>query len=368
MELEHLTQAVEAYHTAALGGIAGLQGRLDKIETALRRSPKAWQAEDRSALGSGFVQYLRKGDIAPELKALSVSTDSEGGYAVSATMSDQITQTLFSTSPVRPYARIVTVQSDAFEELVDKSDLEAQWAGETAARPETATPQLAKLRIPVREIYANPKATQQLLDDASIDVEAWLSAKLADKFARLENAAFVGGNGVTQPRGIVSYPATTDADATRAWGTLQYVASGASGAFAASNPADKLIELVYALKAEYRAGAVWLMNRDCARRVRQFKDGQGNYLWQPATTAAQPEMLLGFPVVLAEDMPAIAANSFSVAFGNLRAGYTIVDRAGVSVLRDPYSAKPHVLFYTRKRVGGDVVNFEAIKLLKFSAS
>jgi HK97 family phage major capsid protein len=337
MEVIEVKDAVDLYHDAAVKNFTQLRQRLDRVETVLKRAPRALPGDggQDAAPSQAMAQYLRQGEVAPELKALSVGIDSEGGYAASATMSDAITQTVFSTSPVRPYARTVTVQSDAFEELVDRSDLDASWAGEASARPETAAPALAKLRIPVREIYAMPKATQQLLEDANIDVESWLSAKLADKFARLENAAFITGNGVTQPRGIVSYAASTDADATRAWGTLQYVASGAAGAFAGANPVDKLIELVYSLKAEYRPEAVWLMNRDLARRVRQFKDGQGNYLWQPAAVAGQPDMLLGFPVALAEDMPAIAANSLSIAFGNLRAGYTIVDRAGISVLRDP---------------------------------
>jgi HK97 family phage major capsid protein len=369
MDLAELNQAVDAYHDAAASGLAELGQRLDRVETALRRAPRALPGEaDAPAPSPAFAHYLRRGEVAPELKALAVGADPEGGYAVSATMSEEIARTVFETSPIRRFARAVAIQGDAFEELVDRDDITASWAGEAAARPETATGQLGKLRIPAHEIYAMPKATQQLIEDASLDIEAWLAAKLADRFARRENAAFVAGTGVGQPRGFLAYPVAATDDATRPWGTLQYVASGAAGAFAASDPADALIALVYALKSDYRAGAVWLMNRDSARRIRQFKDGQGNYLWQPAASAGQPDLLLGFPVALAEDMPAIAANSLSIAFANLRAGYTVVDRQGVSVLRDPYSAKPHVLYYARKRVGGDVVNFEAIKLMKFAAS
>ncbi len=369
MDIADVKRAVDTYHGAAADGLSGLAQRLDRLETALRRSPRGEPHAGRDpALGPAFAQYLRKGETAPELKALSVGSDPDGGYAVSPTMSDTITQTIFETSPLRRHARVVAILGDAFEELLDKDDIAASWATETASRAETTSATLGRLRIPASEIYAMPKATQQVLEDASLDVEAWLAAKLADRFARRENSAFVAGNGVGQPRGFTTYPTSTVDDLTRPWGTLQYVASGAAGAFAATNPGDALIALVYALKADYRAKATWLVNRDCARRIRQFKDGQNNYLWQPSTNAGQPDMLMGFPVVLAEDMPAIAANSLSVAFGNFSAGYTIVDRVGISVLRDPYSAKPHVLFYTRKRVGGDVHNFEAIKLLKFAVS
>jgi HK97 family phage major capsid protein len=371
MEIADLKLALDGYQTAAAGGLADLGGRVARLETAVRRpplAPPAAHGAERDGLGRAFADYLRSGAHAPELKALSIGVDPEGGFAVSPAMSDAITKVVFDTSPIRRHARVVAIQSDAFEELVDKDDAAATWANETGARAETAAPALAKLRIPAQEIYAMPKATQQVLEDANFDIENWLAGKLADRFARRENAAFVIGNGVGQPRGFASYAVSTAADSARPWGTLQYVASGAAGAFAASNPSDQLIALLYALKADYRDQAVWMMNRDCARRIRQFKDGQGNYLWQPAVAAGQPDMLMGFPVTLAEDMPAIAADSLSIAFGNFAAGYTIVDRVGVSVLRDPYSAKPHVLFYARKRVGGDVTNFDAIKLMKFAVS
>jgi HK97 family phage major capsid protein len=372
MEIADLKLALDGYQSAAAGGIADLGGRVARLETAVRRPPLASPATphaiERDGVSRAFAEYLRSGEHAPELKALSIGVDPEGGYAVSPAMSDAITRVVFDTSPIRRHARVVAIQSDAFEELVDKDDVVANWANETSARTETASPALAKLRIPAHEIYAMPKATQQVLEDANFDIEGWLAGKLADRFARRENTAFVTGNGVGQPRGFASYAVSTAVDSARPWGTLQYVASGAAGGFAASNPSDQLIALLYSLKADYRDKATWMMNRDAARRIRQFKDAQGSYLWQPAVAAGQPDMLMGFPVTLAEDMPAIAADSLSLAFGNFAAGYTIVDRTGVAVLRDPYSAKPHVLFYTRKRVGGDVTNFDAIKLMKFAVS
>lgn len=351
-------------------GVRALNERLNEIETKAARpvfgggQPYGESADEIKAFGA----YLRKGEVAPELKAMSVGSDPDGGYSVVSALSVEITKRIFEMSPVRQVARVVTVDKDAFEELVDKDDAAASWVGETGDRPETATPQIAKMRIPAFEIYSMPKATQQLLEDSSLDIGEWLIDKVTSKFARAEAAGFIVGNGVTQPRGFLTYPANTTDDTTRAWGTMQYVPSGAAGAFAASNPADALIDVIYKLKTDYRPRAAWLMNRDTARRIRQFKDAQGQYIWQPGATAGQPDNLLGFPVRLAEDMPAIAANSFGVAFGDFSAGYTIVDRVGVSVLRDPFTAKPHVLFYTRMRVGGDVNNFEAIKLMKFAAS
>jgi HK97 family phage major capsid protein len=224
------------------------------------------------------------------------------------------------------------------------------------------------LRIPAREIYANPAITQNLLDDSSIDLGAWIVDKVANRFARMEGAAFVDGDGVAKPRGYLSYPTASTGDSARPWGTLQYVPTGAAAAFASSNPGDALIDLVYSLKANFRPNAVWQMNRKTASIVRKFKDGQGNYLWSESIVAGQPSLLLGHPVDFNEEMPDLGANEFPVAFGDFGSGYTVVDRIGLRVLRDPYTAKPYVHFYTYKRVGGDVNNFEAIKLLKCATS
>ena len=214
-----------------------------------------------------------------------------------------------------------------------------------------------------------PSATQKVLEDAVLDLESWLAMKVADKFARGENAAFVSGNGILKPMGILSYTMSSNPDSSRAWSQWQYVATGTSAGFGTTtNGTDKLIDLIYSLKAGYRNNARFFMSRGTVGAVRKLKDGQGNYIWQPALTAGQPSSLMGFPLVEGEDMPAIAADSYSIGFGDFAEAYTIVDRVGTSVLRDPYTTKGSVLFYSRKRTGGGAVNFEAAKFLKFGTS
>jgi len=322
------------------------------LKSYLRRGPEFMTDGHRSAIG--------------EYKALSVGAQTEGGYWVTPATSNRIVETIFDTSPVRQVAAVEQVTTDALEFVVDKDQAAAQWVGEADTRSETATPDVATARIPVHELHAQPKATQKILEDANIDVESWLAGKVADKFARTENTAFVTGNGVGRPRGFLDYPAV--ADASWSWNNLSYVATGAAANFASSDPADVLYDTVGALKAGYRAGAVWMMNRSTLTEVRKFKDTNGRYLWQPSLTVGQPSSLLGFAVIEAEDMPDVAANALPIVFGNFQATYTIVDRLGVSVLRDPFTAKPHVLFDTRKRVGGDVVNFESYKAIKVATS
>ncbi|MGZ3306247.1 MAG: phage major capsid protein, partial [Asticcacaulis sp.] len=240
------------------------------------------------------------------------------------------------------------------------------WVSETASRPETDPATLNLLTFPSGELYASPSATSDILDDAYINIDEWLASEIEDAFATQENTAFVSGDGTNKPMGFLSY--TTVADASAAWGQIGYIATGAAGAFSSTNPADALIDLIYAPKAQYRPGATFVMNRRTAAKIRKFQDAEGNYIWQPSVQAGQLPMLLGYPVQELEDMPDVAANSLSVAFGDFAKGYLIVDRAGISVLRDPYSAKPYVLFYTTKRVGGGVQNFDAIKVLKFAVS
>ena len=348
---------------------AKADARLARIETMLRRSPSGGfgAADNPSAEVKAFRTLLRSGDDM-ELKALSVGSDPEGGYWVPREVSDQMVKTVFETTPMRQLANIIETSTDALEMIVDKNEAVANWVGETESRAETATPDIARVRIPVHELHAQPKATQKLLDDASINVEQWLSEKVAAKFARTEATAFVSGNGVAQPRGFLDYPTASTGDDTRSWGTLQYVASGAAGAFASSDPGDVLFDLIAALKPAYRPGAAWLMNTATASTIRKFKTADGAYIWQTGLQAGQPATLLGFPVMESEDMSDVAADSLSIAFGNWRQGYQIVDRTGIRVLRDPFTAKPFTLFDTTKRVGGDVVNFEAIKLLKMAAS
>ena len=325
----------------------------------------AYTANDLDGYKSAFDTFLRKGDElmgVDERKALSVGTDPDGGYVVHPDMSGRIVQKVLETSPMRAYAAIQVIGTDALEGVFDLNEASSGWVGETDSRAETNTPQIGKWRIPVHEIYAKPKATQKLLDDASINMEAWLAGKVADKFARTEAAAFVNGSGVNQPRGFLTYP-----DGTTLPGTIERVKTGASGAFAAApNGGDVLVNALYSLKAAYRANATWFMNRATFKLVRKLKDSDGAYLWQPGITLGQPASILGYAAASFEDMPDPASGSLSIAVGDMREAYQIVDRIGIRTLRDPYSAKPYVEFYTTKRVGGDVLNFEAIKLIEFS--
>jgi len=242
----------------------------------------------------------------------------------------------------------------------------AGWVSETAARPQPDSGKLAALSFPTMELYAMPAATQALLDDAAVDIEAWLAGEIDIVFAEQEGAAFVNGDGINRPKGFLTYPAVADSAWT--WGNLGYGATGSAGDWGATDPSDTLIDVIYALRAGHRQNAGFMMNRRTQADIRKFKDADGNYLWRPPASAGQAASLMGFPVAEAEDMPDIAAGAFALAFGDFRAGYLVVDRAGVRILRDPYSAKPYVLFYTTKRVGGGVHNFEAIKLVKFAAN
>jgi len=243
------------------------------------------------------------------------------------------------------------------------------WLGELDTRPDTSAGQLGRVRIQVFELHAQPRATQKLIDDANLNVEEWIINKIAGRFARRENAAFVNGDGVNMPRGFTTYSVANTTDAMRAWGTLEYVPTGVSGAFAGTSPADAIFTLLHRMKAGYLPKASWMMPRGVAELIRRFKETTTNtYIWQPGLQAGQPATLLGFPITLAEDMPALAANSLSLAFGHFAEGYTIVDRFGMRILRDPFTGAPFIKFRCSKRVGGDVTNFEAIKFLRFSVS
>lgn len=335
--------------------------------TARKRGTRASEfgARELDAYKAQFLSYMRKGDQimgADEVKALSVGSDPDGGYVVYPDMSGRIVTQVYETSPMRAYASVQTISTDALEGLFDLGEAASGWVAETQARADTATPQLKTWRIPVHELYAFPKATQKLLDDAAINMEAWLASKVAEKFARDEADAFVTGDGVGKPRGFLTYTAGTTLP-----GTIEQLPTGVSGGFAAApNGGDVLIDALYGLKAPYRANATWFMNRATTKAVRKLKDSDGAYLWSPGIAAGQPASLLGYPVAPFEDMPDPAASSLSIAVGDMRAAYQIVDRVGIRVLRDPYTAKPYVGFYTTKRVGGDVVNFEAIKIIRFN--
>jgi HK97 family phage major capsid protein len=281
-------------------------------------------------------------------------------------MSDRMTQRLFDQSPMRQVCRVETITAgDAFEELDDRDEPDGQWVGESESRPATDTPQLGKWRIPVEEIYALQPITQRLLDDSSRDIGAWVDGKITDKFGRTEGTAFISGTGVKQPRGLLTYSTNTTADATRAAGTIQYVKTGGASGFASSNPADALKTLMWTLRTPYRTGAVWMMNSATARVVDQFKETTSNaYIWRNGMQVGEPAALLGYPVVINEDMPDLGSNTFPIAFGNFKLAYCIVDKRGIKMLRDPYTSKPNVLFYAYKRVGGGLALDDAVKLLK----
>jgi HK97 family phage major capsid protein len=323
-------------------------------------------AADMDGYKAAFDTFIRKGEEVmgvEERKALSVGADPDGGYVVNPDISGRIVMKVFESSPMRAYAAVQVISSDALEGLFDLNEASSGWVGETDSRAETNTPQLGKWRIPTYELYAKPKATQKLLDDASINMEAWLASKVAEKFARDEANAFVVGNGVNKPRGFLTYGSGTTLP-----GTIEQFPSGVNGALAATpDGGDVLINALYGLKQQYRANATWFMNRASTRLVRKAKDSNGSYIWVPGIAAGQPASLLGYPVAAFEDMPDPATNSLSIAVGDMREAYQIVDRLGIRTLRDPYSAKPYVEFYTTKRVGGDVVNFEAIKLVKLGS-
>jgi HK97 family phage major capsid protein len=360
-----------------------LEAKLKKIETSLDRQRTALERlaleQSRPAIGddprkgdpehkSAWGAYLRKGDDSGiarlDLKSVNVGTDAQGGYVAPPELDRLIEQRLMASSPMRQIASVRQTSATVFKKPVSLGTTSA-WAAETGARTETTAPTLDLLEFPAAELYAMPAATQTLLDDAYADVDEWLADEVEASFSAQESTAFVAGDGSAKPKGFLSYDMI--ADASHAWNKIGFILSGGAGAFAASNPADKLIDLVYALKSQFRPNARFVMNRRTVSSVRKLKDGDGNYLWRPGA-AGESASLLGYPVTEIEDMPDIAANAFSIAFGDFRRGYLIVDRQGARVLRDPYSMKPYVLFYTTKRVGGGVQNFDAIKVMKFAAT
>lgn len=332
--------------------------------------PADVDVEGYRAYKGAFNSMMRKDAkalTADEQKALQVGVEADGGYLVPADTSGRIVSRVFELSPIRSIANVQVISSDRLEGIADLGEAADGWVGETETRSDTNTPQIGKYEIPAFEQYAQPKATQKLLDDAAVDVEAWLARKVADRFARREGAAFITGTGVASPRGFTSYPVAVTGDATRPWGTLEVVKTGVNGAFAGSTPADILFDLEGAFKTAYLANAKIVTRRQVITAIRKFKDQQNQYLWQPGLQAGKPATLIGYPLVMAEDMPALGTGSLSLAMGDFQEGYQIVDRLGVRTLRDPYTDKPYVKFYSIRRVGGAVVNFEAIKFIQFAA-
>ncbi|WP_422344867.1 phage major capsid protein [Parasphingorhabdus sp.] len=366
-ETEQHGKAIAALRT----DVDGLKSQMADISRASAR-PALDGAKGllASSASKDFVaKYLRRGDHAGvELESFSGASGPEGGFAVPQEIDALIGRTLKDISPIRSIATVVQTGSAGYRKLVTNGGTPSGWVSETARRPETDTPNFNEIAPPTGELYANPAASQAMLDDAAFDVEAWLADEIAREFAQAEGAAFVGGSGINQPRGFLNAPVTDEPDDVRAFGALQYVPSGAAGGFAGADGEDALVDLVHTLKPAYRQGASFVMNSATLAQIRKFKTADGAFLWQASLASGQPDMLLGYPVVEAEDMPDVAADSLSIAFGNFRAGYLIAERSATSILRDPFTNKPFVHFYATKRVGGQVMNSEAIKLMQFSAS
>mgnify|MGYP001801579702 CR=1 FL=1 len=372
----------EEVRAAVTGFVTDFKGFQAEIETKLKQSEERMTMLDRkmtlparTPLGGAtdagaphqkaFNAYLRNGDddglrgLELEAKSLSTAINSDGGYLVDPQTSATVQSVLNATASIRAISSVVQVEATSYDVRVDHTDIGAGWATETGSQAETDTPVIDRITIGLHELSALPKASQRLLDDSAFDIEAWLAGRIADKFARAEAAAFVNGDGVDKPKGFLTH-AVVDNDVW-AWGNLGYVPSEVNGEVTP----EAIIELVYALGAQYRANASFVMNSKVAGRVRKLTDGDGRFLWSDGLAAGEPAMLMGYPVLVAEDMPDAATDSLSIAFGDFNAGYTVAERPDLRILRAPFSAKPHVLFYAPKRVGGDVTDFAAIKLKKF---
>jgi HK97 family phage major capsid protein len=341
-----------------------LKAKLEDLETKGNR-PNAAKAE-QEVEAKQFTDYLRGAIGETEYKAMATNSQVDGGFAVTPTMMAGIRDRQRRWSPIRGIAAVYSAET--LEMLVERDDAGFEWAGETQSRSETDSPKIHKVSIPTHELSALPKISQKMLDNGGFDVGAWLEGKVSDRFGRAEGAAFVSGTGVDRPKGFLSYGTSTAADASRATETLQVRNTGASGAFASSGPADVFVNSFYDLQGVYQSNATWVMKNTTAAAVATLKDGDGRYLVREILNGdgAITRTIQGRPILIADDMPAMAANSLSIAVGDFNA-YGIVDNGGVRVLRDPYSAKPFVLFYSTKRVGGGVTDFDAIKLIKFAA-
>lgn len=363
---------MKAMAEKALEANKEMKGRIDLLETVIKRGGgMKTTAGDGSELTPEQVEhkglfhgYLKSGDASSlrsfkdkVQKAMSIISDQDGGYFVTPDFSGKMAKRIYETSPMRQICSQQSISTDALQGLYDIDQAGAGWVGETASRPATNSPQIGFWRIPVYELYAKPQISQQLLEDANINVEGFVADKVADRFTRLENTSFVVGTGATQPKGVLSYAAGT------AWGQIE------TQTVATTFTANSLMATLYSLKEWYRAGAVWCCTRTSQGILRTLVDGQNRYIWQPGIELGQPGMLLGYPVKEMADVPEVASSTTAkmMMFGNFKEGYQIVDRIGVSILRDPFSSKPFVEFYARKRTGGDVINFEAIKVLARSS-
>ena len=357
---------------ADIAQISALKKQLETLETAVAQGqfPGGGKNElDRvkAQHKDAFAKFFRKGaegglrDL--EVQAgLSTLSDPDGGFLVPEDYEQAIDRVALSVSAMRRLATVRTIGTDTYKKLVNQGGASSGWVGEKGARAETNTPTLTEIAINTKEIYAMPAATQTLLDDSRVDIAGWLADEVSIEFSEQESEAFINGNGVEQPKGIAAYAMA--ANSSYVWGKVGYITSGNTSLV---NDLDKLIDLQHALKPVYRNGAAWLMNDATLATIRKMKDGDGNYIWVPGLKDGAPDTLLGKPVEIDDNVDDIAANKYPIFFANFKRAYLIIDRQGVRVLRDPYTSKPYVLFYTTKRVGGGIVMYEAIKALKVSA-
>lgn len=352
---------------AVTSGVENFKERLDALEGHVRASNERFTLSTRhGGAGDGVSPAAQKefnAALRGQFNAMSTDSNTDGGYLVPDEIDRAISRFQSLYSPMRRLARVVTARGHYSKPHITDG-VTSGWTTERGSRPETAGFKISMTSPPVGEVYANVPVTQQLLDDNDFNIGSVVEEEIATEFSEKEGDAWINGNSVDKPAGILSYP--TVANASWAWGKLGFTVTGHATAFASSNPADPLIDLFYSLRAGYRSNSVWLMNSDTANRLNKLKDGQGNYLWQPSIAAGAPPSLLGRPVEIDDNMPAMGANTFPVAIGDWNRGYSIVDKTRTRILRDPYSSKPYVLFYATKRVGGAVMDFDAIKLLKCS--
>lgn len=351
--------------------------RVDEIEAKLNRPGVGAQSKEADEHKQAFVDWMRDPrnyDRERKLKELEskaadvrTSTSASGGYALPEEIATVIAQTAQDITPVRSVAKVVTVGTPDYKELVDRNGFGTEWVGETTSRSQTDTPDIAECAPTFGELAAKPQATTHSLDDLFFSVEQWLIGSAARQYAIAEGLAFVSGNGTNKPTGFLTGTPVATADASRAYGVLEYVPTGSAGAFGA-NPFDNIISLQMSPKQAYRSNGTFMMNSNTAATLAQVKDSTGQYLWQPAVIAGQPDVVRGRPVVYGEDMPDIAANAFAIAFGDFSRGYLIADRVGMRMVRDEVTTPGYVKFIMSKRVGGKILDSDAIKLMKFAAS
>ena len=343
--------------------IATLQAAVDdantKIASAQMNGVAQGGLKDRE-YSAAFTSHMKRGEVQA---ALNKGVAGEGGYLTPTEWDRSITDKLVQVSPLRSLATVQTISTNAFSKLFNQKGTTSGWVGEAAARPETVTPTFGTLTYTTGELYANPAATQQMLDDAEVNLEAWLAGEVQQEFAYQEGVAFLSGNGTNKPNGLLTYITGGANAATHPYGAITTVNSGAAAALTT----DGILSLVYALPSEYTGNARFIMNRATQAAVRKLKDGQGNYIWQPSYVAGEPSSVNGFPVTEVAGMPDIAAAAKPIMFGDFRAGYLVLDRAGVRVLRDAYTNKPYIQFYTTKRTGGGLLNPQVLRALNVAA-